>query len=195
MKFSIFMMPLDYPTENPSLGFDRDISLIQYADELGYDEFFIVAHAIEHGLEIWSGLHTFIADVPELAALAASHGVAIRDLRRPPASLDVSRGRVRSIDATIVLTVGTDCNIGKMTTQLQILDALRDRGIRTAFAATGQTGILIEGRGIAVDAVVADFIAGAASVSSSRTRRTPTSCSSKDRAPSSTRATRASPTV
>jgi uncharacterized NAD-dependent epimerase/dehydratase family protein len=122
----------------------------------------LVARAIEHGLEIWSGLHTFIADVPELAALAASHGVAIRDLRRPPASLDVARGRVRSIDATIVLTVGTDCNIGKMTTQLQILDALRDRGIRTAFAATGQTGILIEGRGVAVDAVVADFIAGAA---------------------------------
>ena len=122
----------------------------------------LVARAIEHGLEIWSGLHTFIADVPELAALAAARGVAIRDLRRPPPSLDVSRGRVRSIDATIVLTVGTDCNIGKMTTQLQILDALRASGIRTAFAATGQTGILIEGRGIAVDAVVADFIAGAA---------------------------------
>ena len=122
----------------------------------------LVARAIEHGLEIWSGLHTFIADVPELAALAKSRGVAIHDLRRPPASLDVSRGRVRAIDATIVLTVGTDCNIGKMTTQLQILDALRGRGIRTAFAATGQTGILIEGRGMAVDAVVADFIAGAA---------------------------------
>ena len=103
----------------------------------------LVARAIEHGLEIWSGLHTFIADVPELAALAASRGVAIRDLRRPPPSLDVSRGRVLSIDATVVLTVGTDCNIGKMTTQLQILDALRARGIRTAFAATAITG---EGR-------------------------------------------------
>jgi uncharacterized NAD-dependent epimerase/dehydratase family protein len=122
----------------------------------------LVARAIEHGLDIWSGLHTFIGDVPELAALAASRGVAIHDLRRPPASLDVSRGRVRDIDATVVLTVGTDCNIGKMTTQLQILDALRGKGIRTAFAATGQTGILIEGRGMAVDAVVADFIAGAA---------------------------------
>jgi uncharacterized NAD-dependent epimerase/dehydratase family protein len=122
----------------------------------------LVARAIEHGLEIWSGLHTFISDVPELAALAAKHGVAINDLRRPPASLDVARGRVRAIDATVVLTVGTDCNIGKMTTQLQIRDALRAKGIRTAFAATGQTGILIEGRGISVDAVVADFIAGAA---------------------------------
>ena len=122
----------------------------------------LVARAIEHGLDIWSGLHTFIGDVPELATLAAARGVAIHDLRRPPSSLDVSRGRVRDIDATIVLTVGTDCNIGKMTTQLQILGALRAKGIRTAFAATGQTGILIEGRGIAVDAVVADFIAGAA---------------------------------
>ena len=122
----------------------------------------LLARAIEHGLAIWSGLHTFVADVPELAALAAKHRVAIHDLRRPPARLDVARGRVRNVDATVVLTVGTDCNIGKMTTQLQILDSLRDKGIRTSFAATGQTGILIEGRGIAVDAVVADFIAGAA---------------------------------
>jgi uncharacterized NAD-dependent epimerase/dehydratase family protein len=122
----------------------------------------LIGRAIEQRLEIGSGLHTFVADVPELAALAARHGVAIHDLRRPPASLDVARGRVRAIDATVVLTVGTDCNIGKMTTQLQILDALRAKGIRTAFAATGQTGILIEGRGVAVDAVVADFIAGAA---------------------------------
>jgi uncharacterized NAD-dependent epimerase/dehydratase family protein len=122
----------------------------------------LVARAIEHGLEIWSGLHSFIGDVPELAALAKKHGVEIHDLRRPPAKLKVANGRVRNVDATVVLTVGTDCNIGKMTTQLQLLGALRDRGIRTSFAATGQTGILIEGRGIGVDAVVADFIAGAA---------------------------------
>ena len=88
----------------------------------------LIGRAIERRLEIWSGLHTFIADVPELAALAAKHGVAIHDLRRPPASLDVARGHVRAIDATVVLTVGTDCNIGKMTTQLQILDAYAPRG-------------------------------------------------------------------
>ncbi len=122
----------------------------------------LLAGAIEHGLEIWSGLHTFIGDVPELAALAKKHGVAIHDLRRPPAKLTVANGRVRDVAATVVLTVGTDCNIGKMTTQLQLLGALRDRGIRTSFAATGQTGILVEGRGIGVDAVIADFIAGAA---------------------------------
>jgi uncharacterized NAD-dependent epimerase/dehydratase family protein len=122
----------------------------------------LIAGAIEHKLEIWSGLHSFVGDIPELAGLAKQHGVTIRDLRRPPASLDVANGRVRSVSATVVLTVGTDCNIGKMTTQLQLLGALRQRGIRTSFAATGQTGILIEGRGIGVDAVVADFIAGAA---------------------------------
>ena len=122
----------------------------------------LLASAIEHGLEIWSGLHTFISDVPELAALAKQHDVPIHDLRRPPAGLTVANGRVRNVGATIVLTVGTDSNIGKMTTQLQILGCLRARGIRTTFAATGQTGILIEGRGIGVDAVIADFIAGAA---------------------------------
>ncbi len=122
----------------------------------------LVARAIEHKLEIWSGLHSFIGDIPELKELAERHGVTIRDLRRPPAKLDVANGRVRDVSATVVLTVGTDCNIGKMTTQLQLLGALRARGIATSFAATGQTGILIEGRGIGVDAVIADFIAGAA---------------------------------
>ncbi|NUP70137.1 MAG: DUF1611 domain-containing protein [Gemmatimonadaceae bacterium] len=122
----------------------------------------LVGRAIEHTLEIWSGLHSFIGDIPELAALAKQHGVTIHDLRRPPAKLPVSNGRVREVAATVVLTVGTDCNIGKMTTQLQLLGKLRARGIRTSFAATGQTGILIEGRGIGVDAVIADFIGGAA---------------------------------
>jgi uncharacterized NAD-dependent epimerase/dehydratase family protein len=122
----------------------------------------LVRRAIENKLEIWSGLHSFLGDIPELAEAARTHGVTIHDLRRPPATITVANGRVRSVDATVVLTVGTDCNIGKMTTQLQLLGALRDKGIRTSFAATGQTGILIEGRGISVDAVVADFISGAA---------------------------------
>jgi uncharacterized NAD-dependent epimerase/dehydratase family protein len=122
----------------------------------------LVRRAIENKLEIWSGLHSFLGDIPELADAARKHDVTIHDVRRPPAKIAVANGRVRSVDATVVLTVGTDCNIGKMTTQLQLLGALRDKGIRTSFAATGQTGILIEGRGISVDAVVADFISGAA---------------------------------
>lgn len=118
--------------------------------------------AIEAGLDVWSGLHTFIGDDPELAAAAVRRGVTIRDLRRPPRDLTVAMGRVRQVEATVVLTVGTDCNIGKMTGALRVRDALRARGHSARFAGTGQTGILIEGWGIAVDAVIADFIAGAA---------------------------------
>jgi uncharacterized NAD-dependent epimerase/dehydratase family protein len=122
----------------------------------------LVIAALGRGLDVWSGLHTLLGDDPDIVAAAARGGAAIRDLRRAPADLEVAAGRVRSIDGTVVLTVGADCNLGKMTTQLRLLHALRERGVRTAFAATGQTGILLEGRGIAVDAVVSDFIAGAA---------------------------------
>lgn len=122
----------------------------------------IVSDALRARLDVWSGLHTMLGDDAEFAALAAASGATIRDLRRAPADLDVGYGRVRDVSATVILTVGTDCNIGKMTTQLQVQAAVRARGHRVHFAATGQTGILIEGRGIAVDAVVADFIAGAA---------------------------------
>lgn len=122
----------------------------------------VVCAALRAGLEIWSGLHTMLGDDAEFAALAMASGATVRDLRRAPAQLDVAAGRVRDLDASIVLTVGTDCNIGKMTTQLQVQSSVRQLGYRVNFAATGQTGILVEGRGIAVDAVIADFIAGAA---------------------------------
>lgn len=121
----------------------------------------VIRRAIKAKLPIWSGLHTFISDDPELSELARKEGVAIHDLRKPPHDLPVATGRVREVKATVVLSVGTDCNIGKMTAALQIRDGLRKRGHRVAFAGTGQTGILIEGWGIAVDAVIADFIAGA----------------------------------
>jgi uncharacterized NAD-dependent epimerase/dehydratase family protein len=104
----------------------------------------------------------FIGEDPEFAELAQRKGVTILDVRKPPANLPVSSGRVREVDATVILTVGSDCNIGKMTTQLAVREALKDRGVRVAFAGTGQTGIFIDGKGISVDAVVADFIGGAA---------------------------------
>jgi uncharacterized NAD-dependent epimerase/dehydratase family protein len=122
----------------------------------------VIRGALEAGLDVWSGLHFFVGDDPELARLAAAHGATIHDLRKPPASLPVATGRVREVASTVVLTVGSDCNIGKMTAALQVRDGLRGKGIRVAFAGTGQTGILVEGWGIAVDAVVADFVAGAA---------------------------------
>src|SRR5256884_2963378 len=118
--------------------------------------------AIERKLEIWSGLHTFIGDDPELGPLAKARGVRILDARRPPPNLPIADGRAAEVDALVVLAVGSDCNVGKMTAQLQLRDALVQRGHKTSFVATGQTGIFIEGWGIAVDAVVADFIAGAA---------------------------------
>lgn len=118
--------------------------------------------ALEGGCNIVSGLHTFIGDDPVLAAAARTHGCRIEDLRRPPADLPISSGRAKSTEALRVLTVGTDCNVGKMTAQLRLVDGLKARGLRTNFVATGQTGIMIEGWGIAVDAVVADFIGGAA---------------------------------
>jgi len=117
--------------------------------------------AIDRGLEIWNGLHAFVADDPVLGPLARQRNVAVHDVRRPPSDLLVGAGRVRELDQTIILAVGTDANIGKMTVMLQLRSALRERGTRASFAPTGQTGIFIEGWGVCIDAVVADFIAGA----------------------------------
>ncbi|WP_419862136.1 DUF1611 domain-containing protein [Candidatus Palauibacter sp.] len=122
----------------------------------------VLVAALEEGLDIISGLHFFLCDDPELAALADRHGCTLFDLRKPPADLPVGAGRAMGTDAFRVLTVGTDCNTGKMTVSLELQLALEARGVRAGFAATGQTGILIAGTGIAVDAVVSDFISGAA---------------------------------
>lgn len=120
-----------------------------------------LADALDAGCDIVSGLHTFLSDDPLLAERARASGRTITDIRRPPTDLAVGDGKARETSAFRVLTVGTDCNVGKMTAQLQLVRGLNDRGVRTRFVATGQTGIMIEGWGIGVDAVVADFIAGA----------------------------------
>jgi uncharacterized NAD-dependent epimerase/dehydratase family protein len=117
---------------------------------------------IGQGLSIENGLHEMLADDPELRPLADAAGVELRDLRRPPAGLDCTTGANLEVDATIVLTVGSDCAIGKMTVSLELDRAARARGLRSVFVPTGQTGIAIAGWGIAVDAVVSDFLGGAA---------------------------------
>jgi len=117
---------------------------------------------VEHGLDVENGLHVFLGDDPELRALAEERGVELRDLRRPPAGLSTATGENLSVDATIVLTVGSDCAIGKMTVSCELDLEARRRGVRSVFVPTGQTGMVIAGWGIAVDAVVADFVAGAA---------------------------------
>lgn len=122
----------------------------------------LIAGALERGLEVVSGLHTFLGDDPDLAASAAAGGGRIRDLRRVPDELPVASGRAANVDATVVLTVGSDCNVGKMTAAMELVLAARRGGRRAAFAPTGQTGLFIGGWGIVVDRVIADFVAGAA---------------------------------
>ena len=117
---------------------------------------------IRRGWDVENGLHQFLADDTELAGLAAGAGVELRDLRRPPDGLDCPTGENLRVPGRIVLTVGSDCAIGKMTVALELDREARARGVRSAFVPTGQTGIAIAGWGIAVDAVVADFLAGAA---------------------------------
>ncbi|MCL7960842.1 MAG: DUF1611 domain-containing protein [marine benthic group bacterium] len=121
----------------------------------------VLFEAVEAGLDVWSGLHERLADDPELVALARQRGVRLVDLRDPPADLPVGTGLALGTDAFRVLTVGTDCNVGKMTASLEIRLALRERDVDARFAATGQSGIVIDGAGIPVDAVVSDFVSGA----------------------------------
>jgi uncharacterized NAD-dependent epimerase/dehydratase family protein len=118
--------------------------------------------SISQGLDVESGLHEFISDDPELADLAARHNVELRDLRKPPAELNVPTGENLLIPAQIALTVGSDCAIGKKTVALELDLEARRRGLASVFVPTGQTGIAIAGWGTAVDAVVSDFLAGAA---------------------------------
>ena len=134
------------------------VGIAMVGDGLPHDLRATVAQAIEHRLEVWNGLHGCVAEDPELGPTKL--GVRLHDVRKPPDELPVGTGLVRELEQTVLLAVG-DANIGKMTVMLQLQSAMRARGSRVQFAATGQTGIFIEGWGVCVDAVVADFIAGA----------------------------------
>jgi uncharacterized NAD-dependent epimerase/dehydratase family protein len=116
--------------------------------------------AIRSGLDILSGLHTFIGDDPEFAAAAREHGVEIVDYRRPPARMETAVGRPHLPGKRVILTVGTDCGIGKMSVALELRRAALDDGLAASFVATGQTGIMIAGWGVAVDRVISDFVQG-----------------------------------
>ncbi len=115
--------------------------------------------AIAAGLHVAAGLHQRLRDHPRLVAAAAAARVELHDVRDPPRDLRVGDGRHRA--GKRLLTIGTDCSVGKMYATLCLRDELRARGITADFRATGQTGILIAGEGVPVDAVVADFISGA----------------------------------
>ena len=126
---------------------------------LGADLVKDAAAALEAGLNVASGLHHRLRNQPVLAQLANARGLALFDVRDPPAGLTVGTGYARP--GKRLLTVGTDCSVGKMYATIALARALQQRGAAADFRATGQTGILIAGKGVAVDAVVADFISGA----------------------------------
>ena len=131
----------------------------------------LLKDAIRAGLDVENGLHEFITDDAELSGLAREHGVELRDLRKPPPGLNVPTGANLTHGSRVVLTVGSDCAIGKMSVALELDRAARRRGLKSQFVPTGQTGIAIAGWGIAIDAVVSDFLAGATEQLVRRRRR------------------------
>jgi uncharacterized NAD-dependent epimerase/dehydratase family protein len=120
----------------------------------------VINDAARLGFDIVSGLHTRLASIPGLAQLAAAHGGRLIDVRVPPSGIKVASGAKRP--GRRLLTVGTDCAVGKKYTALAIDRALRAQGRKSTFRATGQTGIMIVGSGMPIDAVVSDFVSGAA---------------------------------
>ncbi len=119
----------------------------------------VLARSLTAGLDLASGLHERLTDIPRLRELADHHGRGLFDVRHPRQAFPVGTGEPRP--GKRLLTVGTDCSIGKMYTALALARAMRERGIDADFRATGQTGIFIAGDGVSVDAVVSDFVSGA----------------------------------
>jgi uncharacterized NAD-dependent epimerase/dehydratase family protein len=147
-----------------ALCFDPTVALVGVATQGGrfppaWRE--LLKSCIAKGLDLENGLHEFLSNDEELSVLAERHGVELRDLRRAPPGLNVPTGDNLTHPAHVVVTVGSDCAIGKMTVALELDAEARRRGVASEFVPTGQTGIAIAGWGIAVDAVVSDFIAGA----------------------------------
>ena len=115
--------------------------------------------AIAAGMEIASGLHNLLRDEPDLVEASHAHGVKLHDVRVPTVKYPIADGKKRT--GKRVLAVGTDCSVGKMYTGMAMDREMKDRGLKSSFRATGQTGILITGEGVPLDAVIADFMAGA----------------------------------
>ena len=152
-------------TVDEALRFEPTVALVGVATQGGrfppaWRE--LIEACVRAGLDIENGLHEFLSTDEEMVELSRGHGVELRDLRKPPAGLNVPTGENLTHGATTVLMVGSDCAIGKMTVALELDREARRRGLKSEFVPTGQTGIAIAGWGISVDAVVADFIAGAA---------------------------------
>lgn len=120
----------------------------------------VLRDSLTAGLDVVSGLHTFIGDDAELSRIAKNAGSQIWDVRRVGEMSAIADGNGCTTGAKTVLVTGSDCNVGKMTATIELHREAEGRGLCTTWAATGQTGIMLRGRGIAIDRVVADFIAG-----------------------------------
>ena len=118
----------------------------------------VLKEALEKGLDLASGLHNLLRDEPELVAVAKANGRTLHDVRVPTVKYPIASGVKRT--GKRCLAVGTDCSVGKMYTALAMGREMEKRGIKSSFRATGQTGILITGEGVPLDAVIADFMAG-----------------------------------
>jgi uncharacterized NAD-dependent epimerase/dehydratase family protein len=150
---------------NDALCFNPNTALVGVVTQGGHfpgDWQKLLKSCVAKGLDLENGLHVRLRDIPGLPELASKHGVELRDLREPPSDLSTATGENLEVDATIVLTVGSDCAIGKMTATCELDLEARKRGLRSVFVPTGQTGIAIAGWGIAVDHVISDYVAGAA---------------------------------
>ncbi|MEO0412751.1 MAG: N-acetyltransferase DgcN [Pseudomonadota bacterium] len=120
----------------------------------------ILTQALEAGYDLAAGLHSKLADIPALKTLADTEGRQLHDVRHPRGAIPIGTGAKRA--GKRILGVGTDCSCGKMYTAVVMEAAMTKRGMKATLRATGQTGILVAGDGVSVDAVVADFISGAA---------------------------------
>jgi uncharacterized NAD-dependent epimerase/dehydratase family protein len=121
-----------------------------------------IIEALEQGLEVANGLHRLLRDDPEFVSASERGGGTLWDVRLPPEDIPLCEGKAIQAPQRIVETVGSDCAVGKMTATLEIVEAAREKGVGAEFVPTGQTGIVIAGRGIAVDRVISDFVSGAA---------------------------------
>ena len=119
----------------------------------------VLIEALNMGYDLASGLHNLLRDEGDLVAASQVNGGTLHDVRVPNVNYPIANGKKRS--GKRVLAVGTDCSVGKMYTTMALDEAMRERGMKSTFRATGQTGILITGSGVPLDAVIADFMAGA----------------------------------
>jgi len=119
-----------------------------------------IISALQSGLDVINGLHHLLSEDEEISGIAQQTGARIWDVRRPPEGNPVALGLAAEVSAQVVLTVGTDCDAGKMTTALEIVRGAQKAGRKAGFLATGQTGIMISGFGIPLDRVIGDFMAG-----------------------------------